>query len=199
MIHSIKGNLIYTDLTSAVIDIGNISFRCYTSLNTLQKIGEVGKEVTLMTYLNVKEDALDLYGFSDSEELNCFKLLLSVSGVGPKAAISILSQLTPSKLSLAIAAKDNRAISAANGIGKKTAERVILELKDKLTSIISNDDNDTVLESVSTVVDDSSYKDAVDALISLGYSQTDAVNALSGISSDTDTGEMIKSALKKLM
>lgn len=198
MIHGVKGTLIFKDLNGVVIDLGNISFRCYTTLNTLSKIGSVGEKVSLLTHLNVKEDALDLYGFCDSEELNCFRLLLSVSGVGPKAALSILSQLSPKKLTLAIASKDIKAISAANGIGKKIAERVILELKDKLNAVVGEENIDSV-SAVESVSEDDSYKDAIDALIALGYARTDAVNALSSLDKELDTEQMIKSALKKLM
>ncbi len=198
MIYSIKGKLLLTDLNSAVIETGGISFRCYTTVNTLRKIGKAGDEVSLFTYLNVKEDALDLFGFRETVELDCFKLLLSVSGVGPKAALSILSQLSPDKLALAVAAKDVKAISAAQGVGKKTAERIVLELKDKLAAVSAVESSEE-LEEISAVSQNDSFNDAVAALVSLGYSQSDTARVLAKADKNLDTEELIKFALKNFM
>lgn len=198
MIYSIKGKLLLTDLNSAVIETGGISFRCYTTVNTLRKIGKAGDEISLFTYLNVKEDALDLFGFKETVELDCFKLLLSVSGVGPKAALSILSQLSPDKLALAVAAKDVKAISAAQGVGKKTAERIVLELKDKLAAVSAVESSEE-LEEISAVSQNDSFNDAVAALVSLGYSQSDTTRVLAKADKNLNTEELIKFALKNFM
>ena len=135
MIHSLNGKLVYTDLNFAVIDVGGVGFRCFCSARTLSKLPAVNHDTFLLTYLNVREDALELFGFSDKTELDCFKLLIDVKGIGPRAAMSILSTLTPEQLSLAVASKDFKAIQAAPGIGRKGAEMVVLELKDKLGSL----------------------------------------------------------------
>lgn len=198
MIYSLKGKLVYADLNSAVIDVNGIAFRCYTSVTTLKKIGNIGSEVMLYTYLNVREDAMELYGFYDDNELNCFKMLLSVSGIGPKAASNILSALSPENLALAIASNDARSIQTAQGIGKKGAERIVLELKDKITALDLSS-NTEILEEVTAAAESSSTKDAVSALVSLGYSQSEAAQILSKVDKSLSTEDMIKFALKQLM
>lgn len=197
MIYSLSGKMIFSDLNSVAIDVNGIAFRCAVSNYTLSKLPSVGESVSLFTHLNVREDSMELFGFIDKEELECFKLLLSVSGVGPKAAISILSQLTPSKLSLAIAAKDFRSIQAAQGIGKKTAERVVLELKDKLGSIGVEDEG--FIEGVNQATDTSSSKEAIEALVSLGYTQSDAAKIISKADKSMSTEDLIKFALKQMI
>ena len=114
MIYSVKGKVVASELNAAVIEVGGIGFRCFCSLKTLSSLPEIGKEAFLLTYMNVREDAIELFGFSDKTELDCFKLLIAVKGVGPKAAMSILSTLTPDKLALAVASKDFKAIHPKN-------------------------------------------------------------------------------------
>ncbi|MBQ2812810.1 MAG: Holliday junction branch migration protein RuvA, partial [Clostridia bacterium] len=121
MFYSLTGTVVHTDETSVALSCGGVAFRCYTSFNTLRKIASTGETVTLYTYLAVREDALDLFGFADTDELDCFKILIGVSGVGPKAGLAILSQLTPDKLALAVASGDVKAITAAQGVGPKIA------------------------------------------------------------------------------
>lgn len=139
MIYNIKGELTYTDPQFVVVENSGIGFKCFTTLTTVKNLGKIGSTVNLYTYLSVKEDALDLFGFSTLEELNSFKLLITVSGVGPKAAVSVLSELSPEKLALAIASSDVKSITKANGVGRKTAERIVLELKDKTGSLSQTD------------------------------------------------------------
>ena len=135
MIYNIRGTLTHTDGQFLVVECGGIGFKCFTSLNTSKTAGKIGDEINLFTYLSVREDAMDLFGFSTQAELDFFKLLITVSGVGPKAAVAVLSELSPDKLAVAIAAGDVKAITRASGVGKKTAERIVLELKDKITGI----------------------------------------------------------------
>ena len=131
MIYSVRGKLIHTEAELAVVECGGVGYACRTTFNTLQKIaGE--DEVSLFTYLSVREDAMELYGFAEREELKCFKLLLSVSGVGPKAALSILSGMNTQRFALCVATGDSKSLTQVKGIGAKTAQRIILELKDKL-------------------------------------------------------------------
>ena len=197
MFYSLTGNVVYTDETSVALSCSGVAFRCYTSFNTLCKIGSTGETVTLYTYLSVREDALDLFGFYDTAELDCFKILIGVSGVGPKAAIAILSRLTPDKLSQAVATGDGKAITAAQGVGPKIAQRIIVELKDKLapfaTGVSSVD-----FSSVSAVNSSSGGSDAVDALMALGYSRSEASLAVGKLDQSLPVDELIKQALMKL-
>ena len=132
MIYSLDGTLTYFDQNFAVVSCGGVGFKCFTTLTTLQSLPGVGKPVQLFTYLSVREDALDLYGFATTAELDCFKLLISVNGVGPKAALAILSELSADRLAVCIAGGDAKSLTRAPGIGKKIAERIVLELKDKM-------------------------------------------------------------------
>ena len=155
--------------------------------------------VKLFSYMAVREDGVELFGFYTQEELSAFKMLITVSGVGPKAAISVLSQLSPSKLAIAVCTEDKKAISQANGIGPKTAARIILELKDKLKGEISESDQSSP-EISEVKASSSKLGDAQDALSVLGYSRSEALNALKGIdTANIEIDEIIKLALKKLM
>lgn len=198
MFYSLTGNVIFTDLTSAVVECGGVGFRCLTSANTLRDI-DVNEVTTLYTHLNVREDALDLFGFSTEYELEWFKLLISVTGVGPKAALAILSELPPEKIALAVSEGDVKAITRAPGVGPKIAQRVILELKDKAKSALSSfAENGSELDSVSEVLDSSNTSEAVAALTMLGYSQSEAALAVSKVDPGLPTEQIIKQCLKIL-
>ena len=132
MIYSVKGELIHKDLSLAVIECGGVGYACRTTYSTLSQIGSVGNNVTLLTYLYVREDNVELFGFLTSQELNCFKMLISVSGVGPKVALAILSDISPEKFAMTIATGDAKAITRTKGVGPKLAQRIVLELKDKI-------------------------------------------------------------------
>ena len=135
MIYSVTGNLIHTEPGAAVVDVGGVAFRCMTSMNTLRSLPRLSEKVTLYTYLNVREDALDLFGFATKGELSCFRLLTGISGVGPKVGLAILSQLTPEDVALAAAAGDAKRFTKASGVGQKLAQRIVLELKDKVKDL----------------------------------------------------------------
>ncbi len=197
MFYSLTGNVVYTDETSVAISCSGVAFRCYTSFNTLCKIGSTGEKVTLYTYLSVREDALDLFGFYDTAELDCFKILIGVSGVGPKAAIAILSRLTPDKLSQSVASGDVKAITAAQGVGPKIAQRIIVELKDKLAPFASSVSS-VDFSSLSPTGAQSGGNDAIDALMSLGYSRSEASLAVGKLDQSLPVDELIKQALMKL-
>lgn len=196
MYYSLTGKLIHMEDNLVVISCGGVGYKCMTSLTTLSCMPPVGSETTLYTHLNVREDALDLYGFSNVNELNSFKMLINVSGVGPKSALAILSDMTPDKLALCIASGDAKSLTRAPGIGPKAAQRLILELKDK----ISNENLASGIGEVTVQlrVDASNMSEAVSALCVLGYSQSQAAQALSGISPETPVDEMIKLGLKAL-
>ena len=189
MFYSITGKVVYTDATSVAVSCGGVAFNCSATANTLKNIGTIGDTVTLYTYLNVREDALDMFGFYDKDELDCFKLLINVTGVGPKAALAILSQLTPNRLAVCVASGDTKAITAAQGVGAKLAQRVVLELKDKLKSYISSENR----EELAAI---HAAEEAVDALVMLGYTKTEAASAVGRLDQSLSSEELIKQALR---
>lgn len=198
MFYSLTGNVIFTDLSSVALECSGVGFRCQTSANTLRDVDK-NEKLTLFTYLNVREDALDLFGFSTEYELEWFKLLIGVTGVGPKAALAVLSELTPDKLALAVSAGDVKAITRAQGVGPKIAQRVILELKDKAKSALSSFSQDaSAFDSVASVSESSNTSEAVAALTMLGYSQSDAALAVSKVDASQPTEQIIRQCLKIL-
>lgn len=198
MFYSITGRVVYLDTQSVALETGGVAFKCSTTLTTLKKIGEKGNTATLYTYLNVREDALDLFGFYTDQELECFKLLISVSGVGPKAALAILSELTPDKLALCLATGDSKSITRAQGVGPKLAQRVVLELKDKLAKGLELPADSPEIQAAGLATADGNASEAVSALVMLGYSQSEAAVAVSKSDSTLPVEELIKQALKQL-
>ncbi len=198
MFYSITGNVVYFDAQCVALDCNGVAFKCYATTNTLKNVAQKGEKVTLFTYLNVKEDALDLFGFYTQQELECFKLLLTVNGVGSKMAISVLSELTPEKLAIAIASNDSKSISKANGVGVKKAQRIILELKDKLANGLELGEAGLELDTVSSVASDGNSAEAVSALTMLGYSQSEAAVAVGKLDKELSVEDLIKQALKYL-
>ena len=198
MFYSITGKIVYVDTQSVAIETGGIAFRCSTTLTTLKRIGEKGNTATLYTYLNVREDALDLFGFADEQELECFKLLIGVSGVGPKAALAILSELTPDKLALCLATGDSKAITRAQGVGPKLAQRVVLELKDKLAKGLELSAVTPEIEAAGIAAAEGSAAEAVSALTMLGYSQSEAAAAVAKLDAALSVEDMIRQALNTL-
>lgn len=197
MFYSLTGKLVHVEPTAAVIDCGGVAFLCNTTANTLKQLPAVGSQTVLYTYLNVKEDALDLYGFSERSELDFFKLLTGITGVGPKAALAILSELTPDRLALCIASGDSKTITRAQGVGPKLAQRVVMELKDKVGALASEAEQDD-LSAVGVASASSNAADAVAALAALGYSQSEAALAVGRLDSALPVEELIKGALKSL-
>lgn len=197
MFYSITGNVIKTGMGFAAVECGGVAFRCLTSNQTLYDISGK-KEATLYTYLNVREDALDLFGFSTEYELEWFKMLISVNGVGPKAALAILSELSPDKLALSISASDEKAICRAPGVGKKIAQRIILDLKDKVKNLAGDNTTVAEMEKISAVNDMSNTSEAVAALSMLGYSQSEASVAVSKLDPSLPVEALIKQGLKLL-
>ena len=193
MISYIKG--IITDKTEdgVVIETGGIGFGVNASVNTVASLPSVGDEAIVYTFMNVKEDDISLYGFSQKTDIDIFKKLISVSGIGPKGALSIMSSLSTDDLITAIMAGDVKAISAANGIGKKTAERVILELKDKidLEELYTSSAN---APSAKLSMEDQNIKDTILALTALGITASDAARAVKAV---PDAGEMTAEQLLK--
>lgn len=197
MFYSLTGTVIYSDLNSVALSCGGVGFRCQTTTNTLRDV-ENGRELTLFTYLNVREDALDLFGFSTVYELDWFKLLISVTGVGPKAALAILSELVPEKLAMSISAGDVKAITRAQGVGPKLAQRVILELKDKAKSALSGAEDAADYADIADAAEQPNSQEAIAALTMLGYSKTEASAAVAKLDRSLPTQTLIKQALKLL-
>ncbi len=197
MIYSVRGKLIVKESELAVIECGGVGYACRTTLSTLADLGSIGSEAMLYTYLHVREDAVELFGFASTCELNCFKMLISVSGVGPKAAISILSDFSPEKFALLVASDDSKSLTKAKGIGAKTAQRIVLELKDK----IIKENADLTVQTpgrTSTVNSNSSVSEAYSALLVLGYSQSEIAPVMAKLDETLDASELIKLALKEL-
>ncbi len=201
MIYHLNGTLELCEEGSCVIDCGGVGYKLSVSDNTYTSIvGHIGDKMKLLTYLQVREDAVELYGFKTHDELSAFKLLITVSGVGPKAAMSILSLLTPDKLSLAICSEDTKTISKASGIGAKTAARVVLELKDKIAKqVFSTSEAVGTVQATVPVGKSSNLTEALDALVVLGYSRAEAQRALIGIDPSLDVTKIIPMALSKLL
>ncbi len=196
MIASLNGKLILKELSFAVVDCGGVGFKCFITQNTYSNLGQIGDNVFLHTYLAVREDAMDLYGFSSVDELECFKLITSVSGVGSKIGIAMLSEFTADKISLYIASGDAKSLTAASGVGIKLAQRIVLELKDKIGSIAVADTTD--IKAVGNATVNSASKEAVEALVTLGYTQSEASLAVGRLDQSLSVDELIKQALKTL-
>lgn len=204
MFYYIKGKLVLNEESRAVIDVGGVAYSMTVSANTQTSISSKSFNgdtiITLYTHLSVREDGIELFGFKDTDELNMFKLLITVSGIGPKAAMSLLSFMTPDGIATSIFNDDKKSISKAPGIGPKTAARIILELKDKLSATkVSSSDADTNDIFVSSR-DTSKYNEAIDALTVLGFNRSAASEALKTVDTTTlELEDIIREALKKLM
>ena len=203
MFHYIRGTLAAIRQGFAVLDAGGVGFRLCVSDNTYQAISQKqNTEVKLFTYLSVREDGMELFGFFTEAELELFQLLITVSGVGPKAAMAILSVFTPEKFALAVCTDDKKAIAKANGIGPKTAARIILELHDKMANAgdFGGESGTQVVFPGELPTASNSLAEAQEALLVLGYNRTEILGVLRGLDTTAmSTEELIRAALKKLM
>lgn len=195
MFYSVRGKLIHTEVNIAVVECAGVGYKCQTTMNTLKKL-KPDSEVTLYTYLNVREDAMELFGFATTEELGIFKTLISVSGVGPKVGLAILSVLTPQQVALAIASNDVKSITLAQGVGNKLAQRIILELKDKLKNIASKSSGGTVSAAAEAV--SGNIPKAIEALTVLGYTPAEVTPYLAGMDSSFPVEKLIGETLRML-
>lgn len=203
MIQYIRGELAALEEDRIIVDVGGVGYGIFMSVQSMSALPPVGSEVRIHTYLNVKEDAMQLFGFLTRDDLAVFKLLIGVNGIGPKGGQAVLSVLSPDDLRFAVLSNDVKAISAAPGIGKKTAEKVILELKDKLSiedaldHAVSDKETGAAAQNSNSGV----QNEAVQALVALGYGSTEALKAVKQveISEDTDVETVLKKALKNMM
>ena len=197
MIYSVKGELIHIEPRVAVISCGGVGFRCQITMNTARQLPSIGNEAMLYTMMNVREDAIELFGFAAQEELASFKQLTSISGVGPKVGLSILSELSPEKVALAVAAGDYKALTKAAGVGPKLAQRIVLELKDKVKALTSSS-SDFEMPSVGVVSAAGNAAQAVDALTVLGFTAGEASAAVGKLDSALPVETLVRDALKML-
>lgn len=199
MLAYIKGKVTYIDVDSVVVETGGVGFSISTSSLVTSKLSK-NQDIVMFTYLNVREDAMNLFGFLSQDELSVFKMLISVSGIGPKGALAILSTLSVDELRMAVLSDDHKAIAKANGIGPKTAQRVVIELKDKFHLEDVLDDYSSEGDSYGTASEDI-ISEAAMALSSLGYSNVEALRAIKKVpnSENMSVEELLKEALKKIM
>ena len=197
MFEYIRGILQYKGTDYCVIDVNGVGFKIFTSHITASNIGQSGDTVTLYTYMNVKEDDISLFGFASREELSVFNMLISVSGVGPKMGIAVLAATSPSEFSLAVATGDYKAISKSKGIGPKLAQRIVLELKDKINKDIKSQEQ-APEETFEPVPTGYISNDAISALMVLGYSSKEASKLVAKVYKDGMTlEETVRQALKQ--
>ena len=197
MLYSVRGKLIAIESNAAVVECGGVGYMCQTTMNTLKAV-KLNTEVTLYTYLNVREDAVDLFGFATKAELETFKNLISVSGVGPKAGLAVLSELSPEQVAMAIASDDLKTITRAQGIGKKIAQRIVLELKDKLAKAAKEDSSFAQVAQNSVNVSTGNVPKAIEALGVLGYSPSDVSPVLATLDSALPVEQLISLTLKQM-
>ncbi len=196
MIYSVKGTLIHIESGFAVVECGGIGYKVNTTLTTQRQL-KLNSTVTLFTYMNVREDAVELFGFYSKGELSTFKMLISISGVGPKVALAILSELSSEQIALSVSAGDYKTLTRASGVGPKLAQRIVLELKDKIKGI-STEGADGVVTKGSVIADTGNIPKAVAALAVLGYSAADVTPVLSKLDPSLTVEQLISATLKQM-
>ncbi len=195
MFYSVRGTLIHMEPGFAVVECGGVGYKCQTTVNTQRSI-KLNTEVTLYTHLNVREDAMELFGFAGQSELNTFRTLIGVSGVGPKMALSILSELSPEQVAMAVASGDVKSLTRASGVGPKLAQRIILELKDKMKGLATSELSVDIGGSV--IADTGNIPKAVAALAVLGYSSADVTPVLSKLDPTLTVEQLIAQTLRRM-
>ena len=199
MLYCVKGELIHLEPRMAVICCGGVGFRCQITMNTARQMPSIGSEAMLYTMMNVREDAIELFGFAEQNELTCFKQLTAISGVGPKVGISILSELSPERVALAVAAGDYKALTKAAGVGPKLAQRIVLELKDKVDGLSAGNAAGGVdLPAGGAVSASSNAAQAVQALTVLGFTAGEASAAVGKLDSALPVETLVRDSLKML-
>ena len=199
MIYSLNGTLIHQEPGFVVIECGGVGFKCLTTMNTMKALPPLGEKATLYTHMIVREDALELCGFSSASELDCFRLLTSVSGVGAKVAVAILSELNPEQLAVAVSSSDTKALTRASGVGNKLAQRIILEMKDKVKKLgIINTAPASMDNGSAPVMPVGNIAKAVSALAVLGYTPDEVTPFMSGLDENMTVEQMIGATLRAI-
>ncbi len=197
MFYSLTGKLVYMEPGMIAVECGGVAFQCATSMQTQKNMPHIGETTTVYTHLNVREDALDLFGFATKNEMHCFKMLTGISGVGPKVALAILSEMTPEAVAMCAASGDSKSFTRANGVGPKLAQRIVLELKDKVKKMGAvSAELPLTGGDIGVVSASKNAEQAVQALCVLGYSQSEAAQAVAKLDASLSTEEMIRLALK---
>ena len=195
MLYSVRGKLIHMEPRTAVIECAGVGYKCFITMHTARQLPALGGEVMLYTILSVREDAVDLFGFADQGELNCFRQLTSVSGVGPKAAVAILSELSPERVAMAVASGDYKTLTRASGVGPKLAQRIVLEMKDKVGNLAVSESGTLPAGPVSAA---GAAAEAVSALTMLGFTPGEASAAVGKLDSSLPVEELVRLSLKAL-
>lgn len=198
MIYSVHGKLIAKEPSMAVVECGGIGYGCRTTFTTLGQLGAIGETVFLYTALSVREDAAELFGFATQQELQCFQLLTSVSGVGPKAALAILSDLTPDRFLLTVASGDSKTLTRSKGIGAKSAQRIVMELKDKIAGesigLLAGAEVQSAAAASSA---GGNVGEAIEALVTLGYTQGEVAPIVAKLDPSLSASELIRRTLQE--
>lgn len=198
MIYSVHGKLIAKDPGLAVVECGGVGYACRTTFHTLGQLGSVGETVFLYTVMNVREDTVELFGFSAQQELQCFQLLTSVSGVGPKAALAILSDLTPDQFLLTVASGDSKSLTRTKGIGAKSAQRIVMELKDKISGDAAGLFAGSGAEEIAAASQSGgSVGEAIEALVTLGYTQSEVAPIVAKLDATLSASDLIRLTLQE--
>ena len=201
MISYIRGELVALEEEKVIVDVHGVGYGIFMPMQAMGMLPQIGEKIKLHTYMNVREDAMQLFGFLTQDDLKVFKLVIGVSGIGPKGGLSILSHMSPDDLRFAVMSHDVKAISGAPGIGKKTAEKLIIELKDKLSIEDVLEKHSEVNTSTVSVGTNQTQAEAVQALVALGYGNTESMKAVKKveITEDTTVEDILKQALKHIM
>lgn len=198
MIYSLRGTLVHRTPSFVVIECGGVGYQCNTSLLSLRAMPDIGKETTLYTYMAVREDGIELFGFATNEERECFKMLTSVSGVGAKVGTAILSEFSPEQVAVCIASEDSKSLTRASGVGNKLAQRIVLELKDKVKKLGKGSSGVKMPQGKAAETALGNVKNALDALAVLGYDSSEIMPIISKFDSTLSVEELIHSTLLEL-
>ena len=199
MIYSLNGKILHTEPTFVVIECGGVGYQCYATMNTLRTLPHIGETATIYTQMLVREDAIELCGFSTTAERNCFTMLMSISGVGAKVALAILSVLTPEQVALSVSLGDSKTLTKANGVGNKLAQRIILELKDKIKKLdIAATTTTTDVPAAVMPAATGNVSQAIEALSVLGYTPDEVMPFMAGIDPSRSVEEIITGTLKAI-
>ena len=198
MIYSVHGKLIAKEPSMAVVECGGVGYGCRTTFTTLGQLGAIGETVFLYTVFSVREDAAELFGFATQQELQCFQLLTSVSGVGPKAALTILSDLTPDRFLLTVASGDSKTLTRSKGIGAKSAQRIVMELKDKIAGesigLLAGAEVQSAAAASSA---GGNVGEAIEALVTLSYTQGEVAPIVAKLDPSLSASELIRRTLQE--
>lgn len=199
MFYSLTGKLVYMESGMVAVECGGVAFKCFTSMNTQKDMPAIGANVTVYTHLNVREDAMDLFGFSTKAEMECFKMLTSVSGVGPKVGLAILSEMNAERVALCVAGGDSKSFTRANGVGPKLAQRIVLELRDKVKALtVPGAKTGTEGLSAGVISASCNAAEAVTALSVLGYNPSEAAEVVAKFDSTLPVEELIRLSLRAM-